>query len=113
MDGVEAEKVIVAYSKEFRVEVDELWEQWDSYFSTKGITLQSAALVFFLWLVVDVACAVCMPRLALWIMVPLDVLIAYLVARVVIQRRLQHQPTKQLTVADLVRAEEKGRLRLK
>lgn len=113
VDGNDAVALMEIYSKEFNVDIEDLWVHWDTYFSKKGVTLQSGVALLVIWGVTDIMLQSLFESLHLWIYFAIDFALIFLWAGFNTWRRQLRYGRKEITVADLAAAAEKGRLRLK
>jgi len=111
IEGDDAVEFFEKFQMEFFVELKELGENWSSYFAPEGVSPVTAAIVVVPGIFLGIIFSRLWPTLPTWVCWLLGISISF----VAFYRWLlwKRRPTqREITIAQLVRAAESGRLRL-
>jgi hypothetical protein len=111
IEGDDAVEFFEQFRARFSVDLEELGDNWNSYFAPEGVTLTTAAIVLAPAFVLGIGFSVLFPRWPTWVCWLLGFAL-YLVGFFIWITKFRRPGPDEITVAELVRGAECGRLRL-
>ena len=111
IDSEQAARLFEEYENTFAVDVEDIWQNWNEYFGTEGVTLQRVLALLGAWVVADVL-LVLIPDVSRWTIVPVDICILAFWA-IFARRKISSTAARAITVKDLLVAIPEKRLRVR
>lgn len=110
IDSHIAAKLFEEYEATFDVDVEDIWQHWNEYFGTEGVTLQRVLALVGICIVVDLPLLL-IPRVPAWTILPTDIcILAFWL--IFSRRKISSTTAREITVKDLLVAIPEKRLRL-